>query len=310
MASTGIATNGPAAGRRGRRRGWLRQAPEALTAGAFAPETLTSAPPADEVPDARLQGHWLLASMGKRVLRPGGLHLTREMLEAAAQHAGDRIVEFGPGVGLTAAELLAARPAFYVGIEPNTEGRAKLDAVLAGRPARVVTAEASATGLDAGSADLVVGEAMLTMSSPQQRRAIVAEAARVLAAGGRYAIHELALADTVPDPDRRTGRGEVSREISATIKVGATPVKLAVWRALLTDAGFDVVWQGTAPMRLLEPSRLIADEGPIGFARFATNMIRRPEARRRVLAMRNSFRAHKADLSAVAMVAVKRPTQH
>ncbi|CEG92807.1 class I SAM-dependent methyltransferase [Propionibacterium freudenreichii] len=217
-------------------------------------------------------------------------------------------MEFGPGVGLTAAELLAARPAFYVGIEPNTEGRAKLDAVLAGRPARVVTAEASATGLDAGSADLVVGEAMLTMSSPQQRRAIVAEAARVLAAGGRYAIHELALADAAPD--RRTGRGEVSREISRTIKVGATPVKLAAWRALLTDAGFDVVWQGTAPMRLLEPSRLIADEGPIGFARFATNMIRRPEARRRVLAMRNSFRAYKADLSAVAMVAVKRPTQH
>lgn len=129
-------------------------------------------------------------------------------------------MEFGPGVGLTAAELLAARPAFYVGIEPNTEGRAKLDAVLAGRPARVVTAEASATGLDAGSADLVVGEAMLTMSSPQQRRAIVAEAARVLAAGGRYAIHELALADAAPDPDRRTGRGEVSREISRTIKVG------------------------------------------------------------------------------------------
>lgn len=195
MASTGIATKGSAAGRRGRRRGWLRQAPEALTA-----ETRTSGIPADEVPDARLQGHWLLASMGKRVLRPGGLHLTREMLEAAAPHAGDRIVEFGPGVGLTAAELLAARPPFYVGIEPNTEGRAKLDAVLAGRPARVVTAEASATGLDAGSADLVVGEAMLTMSSPQQRRAIVAEAARVLAAGGRYAIHELALADTAPTP--------------------------------------------------------------------------------------------------------------
>lgn len=265
---------------------------------------------AAQTPDSRLQGHWLLASMGKRVLRPGGLHLTREMLGAAAPHAGDRIVEFGPGVGLTAAELLAANPAFYVGIEPNTESRAKLDAVLAGRPARVVTAEASATGLDAGSADLVVGEAMLTMCSPQQRREIVAEAARVLAPGGRYAIHELALSDSAPDPDQRTARGDVARDISQKIKVGATPVKLAVWQALLVDAGFDVVWQGSAPMRLLEPTRLIADEGPIGFARFVTNMIRRPEARRRVLAMRNSFRAHKADLSAIAMVAVKKPARH
>ncbi|MFP4173650.1 MAG: SAM-dependent methyltransferase, partial [Candidatus Hydrogenedentota bacterium] len=32
----------------------------------------------------RMPGHWVLAQMGKRVLRPGGMELTRAMLEALA----------------------------------------------------------------------------------------------------------------------------------------------------------------------------------------------------------------------------------
>lgn len=260
----------------------------------------------NQTPDSRQQGHWLLASMGKRVLRPGGRQLTNQMIKAAKPAHGDRIVEFGPGIGLTAQELLSVDPISYTAIEPNSEGRAKLDAVLAHNPsANVVTAEASQTGRPDHSADLVVGEAMLTMCSPDQRQAIVAEASRVLAEGGRYAIHELALSDSAPDPDQSSARGEVSRDISQKIKVGATPVKIEAWRKLFTDAGFEITWQATAPMRLLEPSRIIADEGLFGFLRFMFNMIRRPAARKRVLAMRKSFRVHKDELTAISLVAVK-----
>ena len=49
-----------------------------------------------------MQGHWLLARLGKRVLRPGGMGLTRRLLAAAAPEPGERIVELGPGVGRTA----------------------------------------------------------------------------------------------------------------------------------------------------------------------------------------------------------------
>ncbi len=52
--------------------------------------------------ETRLQGHWLLAKMGKKVLRPGGLELTNSMLSAAKPSGEDRIVEFGPGLGKTA----------------------------------------------------------------------------------------------------------------------------------------------------------------------------------------------------------------
>lgn len=47
----------------------------------------------------RMQGHWLLARAGKRVLRPGGLTLTRRMLNALNISGHDRVIEFAPGPG-------------------------------------------------------------------------------------------------------------------------------------------------------------------------------------------------------------------
>ena len=46
---------------------------------------------------SRMPGHWLLARMGKRVLRPGGIELTRQMLDALNIRESDDVVEFAPG---------------------------------------------------------------------------------------------------------------------------------------------------------------------------------------------------------------------
>jgi hypothetical protein len=59
-------------------------------------------------------------------------------------------------------------------------------------------------------------------------------------------------------------------------------------------------------MSLLEPQRLINDEGLAGALRFVLNVLRDSEARRRVLEMRSVFRRHRKELGAVAMVALKR----
>ena len=77
--------------------------------------------------------------------------------------------------------------------------------VLAGR-GEVKVADAADTGLPDASADVVIGEAMLTMQGDVAKHAIVAEAVRVLRPRGRYAIHELAL---TPD--------SVSEEVATTI---------------------------------------------------------------------------------------------
>ena len=251
---------------------------------------------------ARMQGHWLLARLGKRVLRPGGIGLTRRLLSAAAPAPGEHVVELGPGVGRTAELLLASRPSSYRAVDPNPEGRDQVAAILDKHPgAEYVVADAAATGLPDASADLVVGEAMLTIQSDEHKRAVVAEAVRVLAPGGRYAIHELALRG-----DRSAEELDaVRRTISRTIKVGARPLPLGDWRKLLTEAGLEVEWTGTAPMHLLEPRRLIEDEGLLGAARFWRAVRRTPGARDRVRAMRQSFRLQGELLTAVGVVARK-----
>lgn len=249
--------------------------------------------------EQRMQGHWLLAKLGKRVLRPGGVELTDQLLAEASPQSADRIVEFGPGVGHTAKKLLACSPASYHGIDPNPEGRNTMAEVLRGRPnASLVTAPAAETGLPDESADLVIGEAMLSMQTPAEKARIVAEAARLLAPGGRYAIHELAF---TPEADAVT----VAKEISRTIKVGAKPLPEAEWRQLLTDQGLKVEWVGYAPMRLLEPRRVVADEGLPRTLLIAARLLTNPAARKRVMAMRQVFRKHADALTGIALVGRK-----
>jgi hypothetical protein len=59
-------------------------------------------------------------------------------------------------------------------------------------------------------------------------------------------------------------------------------------------------------MSLLEPWRLVKDEGVIGALGFALNVLRDGEARSRVFEMRGTFRRNRKLLGAVALLAVKR----
>ena len=58
-------------------------------------------------------------------------------------------------------------------------------------------------------------------------------------------------------------------------------------------------------MHLLEPRRMLQDEGIAGVLRIAFNLMRKPVARQRVLAMRRMFRQYAGNLSAAAIVCSK-----
>ncbi len=58
-------------------------------------------------------------------------------------------------------------------------------------------------------------------------------------------------------------------------------------------------------MTLLQPRRVIADEGLLGALRFAKSVALNREARKRVLTMRATFRKHRERLTAVAIIAHK-----
>jgi SAM-dependent methyltransferase len=249
-----------------------------------------------------MPGHWLLAKLGKRVLRPGGVELTRRMLGALAIRPADRVLELAPGLGATARLVLAAEPAAYTAVDRDEDAVAFVRAMLAGTPHEVRLGQAHDTGLPPGSRDVVLGEAMLTMNPEALKRRIVAEAFRVLAPGGRYAIHELALVpDDLPGPEQEA----VGRDLSRAIHVGARPLTAGAWRALLEDAGFVVEAVHEAPMHLLEPARFVRDEGLGRTVRFLWNLVHEPGAVARVRGMREVFRRHARRLGAIALVARK-----
>ena len=112
-------------------------------------------------PVATVPGHWVLARAGKRVLRPGGAALSAAML-ARARLAGADVVEMAPGLGRTAAEIIAARPASYTAIDRDPQAAARVAAVVGDR-GTVRQGKAADTGLNDACADVVVGEAMLRL---------------------------------------------------------------------------------------------------------------------------------------------------
>lgn len=265
------------------------------------PEPTSSSLPLSGRKDEDLPGHWLLARMGKRVLRPGGQELTEKLL-ADANLAGADVVELAPGLGKTATDILALSPRSYVGVEADAQAVALTEQAVGDRGS-VVHADADATGLDSASADAVIGEAMLTMQSERGKGAILDEAFRVLRPGGRYAVHELSLhPDTLPDE----AKTEIRQALARSIKVNARPLTEAEWRELFETAGFEVEQVRFAPMALLEPRRMIADEGLLGVLKIVFNVARNPAARKRILAMRSVFTKYSDEMAAIEVI-VRKP---
>ena len=257
--------------------------------------------PGEQLKTEKMPGHWVLARLGKRVLRPGGMELTRRMLNALQITSEDDVVEFAPGMGITAKLTLKANPASYTAVERDDAAARIVSGYLTGNSRRCVVGNASNTGLPSESASVVYGEAMLTMQSDETKCAIVREAFRLLKPGGRYGIHEMCF---IPDEVEQS-KANTAKDLTRVVHHGVSPLTIPEWRELLESEGFEIQSIDRAPMALLEPGRLIQDEGIIGAMRFATNLLRDSEARHRVLEMRSTFRRNRKQLGALTITARK-----
>jgi hypothetical protein len=258
--------------------------------------------PGEGLKTEKMPGHWVLARLGKRVLRPGGMELTRRMLKLLAIKPADEVIEFAPGMGTTARLTLALAPSSYTAVERDEAAATIVGSYLAGAKQKCVVGNASETGLPAESATVVYGEAMLTMQTEGVKRSIVGETHRLLKRGGRYGIHEMCLVHESLDEDARQ---EVERALTGVVHHGVRPLTVAEWRLLLESEGFEVKAMETTSMSLLEPGRLVKDEGVVGAIRFALNVLRDGQARRRVFEMRKTFKSNRKVLGAVALLAIK-----
>ena len=258
--------------------------------------------PGENLQAHKMPGHWLLARLGKKVLRPGGLELTRQMLDALNVQNDDIVVEFAPGLGATTQMTLEKNPAAYIGVERDQDAAQSLTEKFDGPNREFITGSADATDLPSESATVVYGEAMLTMQTPATKASIIGEAARLLKSGGRYGIHELCL---VPDDLDESLQQEIYAALGGASHAGARPLRVSEWRALLKDAGLTVRDEFSAPMALLELQRLLADEGAEGAFRFVWNALHDEEALARLREMRATFSKYKDHLAAVSLVSVK-----
>lgn len=282
------------------------QPSQAFQSTATKPATNRELPlPQSDRDPAHLQGHWLLARIGKHVLRPGGKKLTERML-ANADIAGKDVVEFAPGLGLTTRAILERDPKSYRGVDRDPQVVdiiSKLTSEKATIPASCVQRDAADTGLESNSADVVIGEAMLTMQTERGKQAIIGEAFRLLRAGGTYSIHELGLQ---PDNLDESVKDEVRKALARSIKVNARPLTEQKWRELLEAEGFEVLWRGKEPMALLDMKRNIADEGIGGVLRILRNVLGNKDIRARVLNMKHTFDKYSNELTGIAFV-VRKP---
>ena len=250
----------------------------------------------------KMPGHWVLARLGKRVLRPGGMELTRRMLKALQISAQDDVVEFAPGMGITAQLTLRAHPASYTAVERDEAAAQIVRGYLSGNRQACIVGSATDTGLPSESASVVYGEAMLTMQPAETKRQIIHEAHRLLRKNGRYGIHEMCLlAENMSDENRK----KTERDLTGVVHHGVRPLTISEWRSLLEAEGFTIQQIHQSAMSLLEPGRLIRDEGVFGAMRFVLNLLRDSEARERVLGMRTVFRRNRKNLGAVAITATK-----
>lgn len=249
------------------------------------------------------QGHWILAKMGKRVLRPGGRELTEKLVECLHITHQDDLVEFAPGMGFTASMLLSKKPHSYAGIELNEEAAERLKTKINGTPdATIINTSAAHTGLKDCCIDKILGEAMLTMQANHRKSEIIREAFRILKNGGLYGIHELGLTpDDMPQEDKDT----IQKNLAQAIKVNARPLTKYEWCALLKTEGFDIKEVYASPMHLLKPSRVVSDEGVFRTMKIGFNVLTHPAARKRIMKMRGIFQKYEKQMTAYAIVAQK-----
>jgi hypothetical protein len=115
--------------------------------------------------------------------------------------------------------------------------------------------------------------------------------------GGKFLSHELLANDR---------EAEIHRALAAAIRVNSTPLSEVNWIAACETAGLHVLNHQTGAMGLLNPARIIQDEGLIDAIKFFWNGLTRPQVRDRLLSMRRVFKQYKQELGYIVLCAERK----
>jgi SAM-dependent methyltransferase len=203
---------------------------------------------------AALDPYKFMATVGKRVIHPGGRASTEALLRLAGISASTRVLDVGCGVATTAIEIARRYGASVteVDIAPLMLERAQANTRAAGVGGRVLVEEGDilALGLADDSFDAVIAEAV-TMFVDRRRAA--AELARVTKPGGRVLATEFLW--------KRPPTAEAREVFLGQVCPGMQFDTLEDWVEIYESAGLTGITTETGPFEMMTPRGFLADEG-------------------------------------------------
>lgn len=246
-------------------------------------------------------GHQVMAAAGKKILRPGGRAATDQLFEWAEFKPGETVLELAASFGYSAIALAQRYGVRVVGVEKNPESvaRARANIEAAGLADRVQVIEGDIFRLDEISEqfDYVLAEAILTMQSLPAKAKILQGIFARLKPGGKLLSHELLVNDR---------EAEIHRALAGVIRVNSTPLSESGWINACEAAGLSVIEHKTGKMGLLNPARIIQDEGWTDALIFFWNVFTQPRMRRRLLSMRRIFKQYQQELGYIIICAERK----
>lgn len=222
---------------------------------------------ADEV--AKLDPYKFMATIGKRVIHPGGRASTEALLAAAGIASASRVLDVGCGVGTTAIEIARRFGAAVtaVDIAPLMLERAEANVVAAGLDGAVTVTNGDILDLkfDDGAFDVVIAEAV-TMFVDRQRAAN--ELVRVTAPGGRVLATEFFW--------RQPPTAEAREVFLGQVCPGLEFDTVEDWVRIYASAGLTDIETPTGPFEMMTARGFLTDEGLAGCVGVMARVMFRP----------------------------------
>lgn len=207
----------------------------------------------------RIPGHVLLASLGKKRLRPGGVEATNWLIENAHIDSNSKILEVACNMGTTLIDIVKKYNCRAIGVDKDAEAleQAKINIKNAGLEHKIELINGDALNLpfEDESFDIVINEAMLTMLNNENKKKAISEYFRVLKNGGTLLNHDIKVDEENSD---------IVKELRQVINVSAVPLQEEHWTKLLKDSGFAGIKVKTGYMSLMSEDGMKKDEGEAG----------------------------------------------
>ncbi|NSL50220.1 class I SAM-dependent methyltransferase [Calidifontibacillus erzurumensis] len=233
----------------------------------------------------KMPAHLFLASLGKKMLRPGGRRATERIIQHLELTPDSVVLEVAPNMGTTAIHLAKTYGCkiYAVDIHGPSLEKAKENVKKEGLEDQIILQMGDARKLpfEDGMFDAVINEAMLTMLPNKEKMKAIQEYYRVLKPGGRLGTHDLTLKYTPSD--------DVMNEFWSQLKIMATPLTIEDWHNIFEQSPFEKFESVTGHMSLLSMDGLLVDEGWEGTIEILKNAGQSEETKERFFNLASFF---------------------